>query len=315
MNADGERISHPLVVGASGFLGSALTARLARDRLPVIAVDRRPESPSYPSGVRRVCADALTSDLAHLIDDAGVTVVFQLAGSPTVGSAQLDPVGDLTRNCSTTVALLEAAAESSQRPLVVFVSSAAVYGQPTRLPISEATPTAPISAYGFSKLAAEQYLRHYAQRRGVRAFAARPFSVYGPGQRKLVVHDLTLRALGGERPLRVGAPASTIRDFAFVDDVVGALVALARVAPAEGEAYNICSGRGTTLGELAAAIVTLIGSSTEISFAETPPGHDPIAWIGDPGRVNALGISCDTVLEEGLQATVAWLRADAEDVR
>jgi len=147
MNAGGDRISHPLVVGASGFLGSALTARLARDRLPVIAVDRRPESPSYPSGVRRVCADALTSDLAHLIDDAGVTVVFQLAGSPTVGSAQLDPVGDLTRNCSTTVALLEAAAESSQRPLVVFVSSAAVYGQPTRLPISEATPTAPISAH------------------------------------------------------------------------------------------------------------------------------------------------------------------------
>ena len=244
MSDEEDRIAHPLIVGAGGFLGSALTARLSRDQPTVIAVDRRSEAPSYPSGVRRICADVLAVDLAELIDDAGVTVVFQLAGSPTVGSAQLDPVGDVARNCSTTVAVLEAAANSAQRPLVVLVSSAAVYGQPVGLPISEATPTAPISTYGVSKLAAEQYLRHYTQRCGVRALIARPFSVYGPGQRKLVVHDLTRRALNGERPLHVGAPASTIRDFAFVDDVVDALVELARLAPAQGEAYNICTGTG-----------------------------------------------------------------------
>jgi UDP-glucose 4-epimerase len=315
--SDVDRIAHPLIVGAGGFLGSALTARLSRDRQTqtVVAVDRRSEAPSYPSGVRRICADVLGADLAELIDDAGATVVFQLAGSPTVGSAQLDPVGDIARNCSTTVAVLEAAANSEQRPLVVLVSSAAVYGQPVGLPISEATPTAPISTYGISKLAAELYVRHYAQRRGVRTLIARPFSVYGPGQRKLVVHDLTHRALKGERPLRVGAPASTIRDFAFVDDVVDALVELARLAPAEGEAYNICTGRATTLGELAVAIVKFAGFAQEISFADEAPGHDPVAWIGDPARANALGIACDTSLEEGLEATVAWLRTHVEVVR
>jgi UDP-glucose 4-epimerase len=309
MNGGGDRVARPLVVGAAGFLGSALTARLSSDGYPVVAVDRRSEAPAYPSGVHRVRADVLGADVAKLIDDAGITVVFQLAGSPTVGSAQRDPLGDLTCNCATTVALLEAAATSVRRPLVVFVSSAAVYGQPVQLPISEGTPMAPISAYGISKLAAERYVHHYAEHRGVPTFTARLFSVYGPGQRKLVVRDLILRALNGEHPLQVGAPASTTRDFAYVDDISGALVELARVAPAGGEAYNVCSGRGTTLGELATAIVTFTGSPPEISFAESPPDYDPVAWVGDPRRVNALGVSCDTSLEDGLRATVTWLRA------
>jgi UDP-glucose 4-epimerase len=176
--------------------------------------------------------------------------------------------------------------------------------------MDEEHPLAPVSPYGISKLAAEQYVRLYARDRGLPALTVRPFSLYGPGQRKLVVHDLMLRLLEGERPLTVAGRGDVTRDLVYVEDAARAVVQLARAAPAAGEAYNLSSGRGTRLDELAAVIAGLDGNGVEIAFTGELRAGDPLHWQGDPGRAAALGATCATDLAEGLRRTYAWVRAE-----
>jgi UDP-glucose 4-epimerase len=192
---------------------------------------------------------------------------------------------------------------------MVFVSSAAVYGDSRYQPMDEQHPLEPKSPYGVSKLAAEGYVRLYARLHGVRGLTVRPFSIYGPRQRKLVVYDLLTRLHDGERPLRMLGSPDVSRDFVFVEDAARALVVLARAAAAEGEAYNLASGRSTSLHELATSLIDVTGIEVDVEFSGEVRAGDPLHWTGDPQRAGALGVRCDTPLEEGLRRTADWFAA------
>jgi len=291
-----------VVFGASGFLGSWVVRELVAQQVAVTSVSRS-SSPVGPALDYE--ADMLDLDLGQICD--GADAIFHLAGTGDVPHSLLDPAGDLRANALTTIAVLEAARQIEKPPRVILASSAAVYGESVTVPMSESHRLLPLSPYGVSKLAAEQYVRVFHQLHGVPALIVRPFSVYGPGQRKLVVHDLLRRLLDGEAPLRITAPADVMRDFVYVEDVAAAIVALARNAPADGEAYNLASGRATTLRALADALLEAAGSNTEALFvSEQTPGN-PVHWYGDAAKAAALGVTLDTPLAEGLDATARWL--------
>jgi UDP-glucose 4-epimerase len=297
-------MNQAIVLGASGFLGSWVARDLASRDIGVVTVGRKISAESPPLDVE---ADILDLDLVDMCSEADV--IFQLAGTGDVSRSLRDPVEDLHANLETTVAVLDAAHRATDPPLVVLVSSAAVYGESTTMPMGEDHPLMPISPYGVSKLAAEQYLAVFHRLYGLRGIAVRPFSVYGPGQRKLVVYDLLKRILEGEDPLLISAPADVTRDFVYVEDVASAIVRLAQKAPAEGEAYNLASGRATSLRELADALLQAAGSTSSAVFiADQAPGN-PKHWYGDTSLAASLGVSLDTPLAAGLAATVRWLVA------
>jgi len=291
-----------VVFGASGFLGSWVVRELVAQQVSVTSVSRS-SSPGGPALDYE--ADMLELDLGQVCD--GADAIFHLAGTGDVPHSLLDPAGDLRANAQTTIAVLEAARQIEKRPRVILASSAAVYGESVSVPMSESHRLLPLSPYGVSKLAAEQYVRVFHQLHGVPALIVRPFSVYGPGQRKLVVHDLLRRLLDGEAPLRITAPADVMRDFVYVEDVAAAIVALARNAPADGEAYNLASGRATTLRELADALLEATGSHTEALFVSDQAPGNPVHWYGDAAKAAALGVTLDTPLAKGLDATARWL--------
>jgi UDP-glucose 4-epimerase len=293
-----------VVLGAGGFLGAAVAAELAAQGVALTTVGRRPARHGPPLDIE---VDLLELDLEPLCEQADV--VFHLAGSGDVPRTLREPLADLRANTQTTLALLDAARRLRQPPRIVLASSAAVYGESRQVPMAETHPLAPISPYGVSKLAAEHYLAVFNRLFGVPGLAVRPFSVYGPGQRKLVVHDLAQRILAGEDPLTIAAPADLTRDFVFVADAAAAIVALARAAPAQAEPYNLASGRGTSLRELADALLEASGSDAGVQFVgERAPGN-PSHWYGDAAKAAALGVTFDTTLRDGLAATIEWLRA------
>ena len=220
------------------------------------------------------------------------------------------PVDDLRRNAVTTLVVLEAARNARRTPLVAFVSSAAVYGEAQRMPMAEDHPLCPVSPYGISKLAAERYVSLYASLYGIPAFSVRPFSLYGPRQRKLAIYDLLARLVDGESPLLVNGNSEVSRDFVFVEDAARALVTLAASAPASGEAYNLASGQPTTLGELASLLIEAVGGGAEATFTGELRTGDPIRWDGDPSLAAALGAECHTPLASGLGMTAAWVTQD-----
>jgi UDP-glucose 4-epimerase len=291
-----------VVFGASGFLGSWVVRELVSQRVTVTAVSRR-SSPDGPALDYE--ADMLDLDLDRVCEN--VDAIFHLAGTGNVPRSLRDPAGDLRANAQTTLAVLEAARQAENPPRVILASSAAVYGESISVPMAETHRLLPVSPYGVSKLAAEQYVHVFHRLYGVPGIIVRPFSVYGPGQRKLVVHDLINRILDGEAPLRISAPAEVMRDFVYVKDVAAAIVALARDAPADGDAYNLASGRATSLRELADALLVATGSNTEVEFISDQAPGNPVHWYGDTAKAQSLGVALNTPLAIGLEATVRWL--------
>lgn len=298
-----------LVLGGSGFLGAHLIAALDAASFETVNLARAAPDAGSPSlGARLVLAPVSTEIVRQVIDSTGPDVVFHLAGSSFVPPSIDDPLGDLERNAGTLLHALEAVRRAETSPRLVFVSSAAVYGHGVRMPMDEDHPLEPVSPYGVAKLAAEHYVAQYVRLHGLSAISVRPFSLYGPWQRKLVVHDLGRRVLAGEDPLVVTAPGDVTRDFVFAGDAGRALVRLADAAPGQGECYNLASGVSTSLSELVATLVEVTGASLEARFTGTLRTGDPHRWIGASDRAAALGAVCDTPLKEGIATTITWLR-------
>ena len=211
--------------------------------------------------------------------------IFHLAGAAYVPPSLDDPAGDLGNNAEVTLDVLEAVRRGSPATPVVYTSSAAVYGSPTVLPIAEETPIVPVSPYGVSKYAAEQYVSLYARLHGLRTASLRLFSVFGPGQRKQVVFDLLAKLAADPDRLEVIGAGTEMRDFIFVDDVVTAATCVMARAPLQGEVYNVASGQGVTIRDLVGHIVAVVGLSPTVRYTgEVRPG-DALHWVGDIARL------------------------------
>jgi UDP-glucose 4-epimerase len=305
-------IHSALVLGGAGFLGRWVLQALVQDGVEdVVSVDRDPRRRLADLPVTSVQADLRVGDssLRRLLSERRFDLIVQAIGTGSVPRSLDHPLGDLDSNLATTVALLEALRAGRPPEVLVHVSSAAVYGESVRLPMDEDHPLKPVSPYGISKLAAEEYVRLFARLGGYGCLSVRPFSIYGPGQDKLVVFDWLDRLASGENPLVIRARSDIARDLIYVEDVAHGIVRLARVAPARGEPYNLSSGRATTLGELADELIKASAPRTAVEFTgEVRPG-DPLRWEGSPERARALGVDVSTPLASGLARTVEWHRS------
>jgi UDP-glucose 4-epimerase len=311
-----------LVTGGAGFIGShVVDLLLARDcrvivvddlshgkrenlsahaddpRLQLVAVDLRDDFPA-----------ALAPALAGL---ARPDAVIHLAAQISVPRSLAEPLVDLDINLRATLRLLEWAAAAGVRRLIL-ASSAAVYGDPARMPVSEDMCDRPASPYGVSKRAAELYLHCLGPGLGVDTAALRRFNVYGPRQDPSspysgVVSLFMARALAGEALTILGDGAQT-RDFVYVRDVARAFVAALDAPRLDGLIANIGSAHATTIRELAAAIVRAAGSRSPIVHAPARAG-DIVHSLADCARAHAaLAWHPERSLAAGLADTLAWLR-------
>jgi len=305
-----------LVTGGAGFIGSHLVEHLARGGSPVTVVDNlstgRPEHlDSTLANVELIVGDL--GDLLRLkrinLDTYGC--VFHLAANSYIPPSVANPAFDFHENLHNTFMLLEALRQTPAAPHLVNVSSAAVYGNPARLPIREADPTVPIAPYGVSKLASERYVAVYAQLYGIRAVSVRLFSVYGPRQRKQVVYDLFRKLRANPQRLEILGDGSQARDFTYVLDVVQALLLAATAAPNHGEVYNVASGTTHSIADLAKACCHVCGLNPDIVYTgEIRPG-DADKWVVDISRLKQLGFEPRTDLGASLAAIRDWYAASA----
>lgn len=283
------------VTGAGGFLGGHLLAQL-RSRCPrteVLAV-----GPPATSGA---AGGEPFGDLPPC------EVVFHLGGAAGIEPSLADPASDLTRNALGTLLLLESL-RRMPGVRVILASSAAVYGRAEGR-VSEEQPPQPISPYGVSKLAAEGYVRVYGELHGVTACIARIGNVYGPGQRRLAIHDLARRAVEQPPPLVLHGTGEEVRDFVHAADVARALLVIARRGT-PGEAYNVASGTGVALREVAGLVARAAGLAPDAVVADRVPRPgqvDRFQPVVD--KLFALGYRPSVELASGIAETVAWVRS------
>lgn len=317
-----------LVTGGAGFIGSHLADRLVADGHHVTVVDDL----SHGRAVNLAAAmatgrcdlvklDITDPDLPAVVRSAGPEVIFHLAAQIDVRVSVADPLRDVTANVVGTVAVLEAARRAGVSK-VAIASSVAIFGPPPRLPVTEDTPTSPLSPYAASKLAAETYLRQYHDLYGLDTTALVLANVYGPRQdphgEAGVVAIFTDAMLAG-RPTRVFGDGRNVRDYVYVADVVDAFVRAAGLVSTAGPArtalpaaagQRIAIGTGTAVTdlELNRAVAKAVGGATEPDHAPARLGDLPAMVVDATRAAEVLGWRPRTTLAEGLALTVSAMR-------
>jgi UDP-glucose 4-epimerase len=185
-------------------------------------------------------------------------------------------------------------------------SSAAVYGNPSNIPIIETDPTLPISPYGISKLAIERYVSAYSRLYGLKAASLRPFSAYGPRLRKQVVYDFIVKLSTDPSELTILGDGNQVRDFIFVDDIVQAALVVLEKSPLCGDVYNVASGQGTSTQEIAEILAKAMGLRPKYHYTGSIRPGEPDKWIACIDKLRMLGFVPQVALEEGLKRTVEW---------
>jgi nucleoside-diphosphate-sugar epimerase len=255
----GSRFRRILVTGGAGFIGSHVVRRSLAAGRDVVILDnlstgKRERIPPEASLLVGDVRDPAACERAA----AGCDAVVHLAAAVSVRRSVEEFVSDAEANVLGTLGVLRAA-KLAGAARMVYASSMAVYADSDApVPIPETHPTRPLSPYGVSKLAGEQYTLLVGRDAGIPAVALRYFNAYGPGQAFTpyvgVVTIFINRCLRGERPVVFG-DGEQCRDFVHVDDLVEA-TELAIESEIDGEAINVGTGHATSVNEIAAAIVS-----------------------------------------------------------
>jgi UDP-glucose 4-epimerase len=312
-----------LVTGGAGFIGGHLAASFVHAGHDVAVLDNL--DPFYDTDIKRrtidvardvaengngsyelVEGDVRDADLvADLVADA--QFVFHQAAQAGVRTSVQNPrrVDDI--NVEGTLNVLDAA-RNSPVERVVFASSSSVYGEPTYLPYDEEHPTTPVSPYGVSKLAAENYVRVYGDLYDIPTVALRYFTVYGPRMRpNMAISNFVSRCMNDEPPVVYGDGSQT-RDFTYIDDIVRANAKLLETDAADGEVMNIGSTDNVDIRTLAEVIRDAIAPSLAIEHGERQAGdaehtHADVSKAGD-----VLGYEPTEDIRSGVGEFIEWYR-------
>ena len=270
-----------LITGASGFAGTALHAHLKAAGDDVIAWSRAENGPDITQ------RDPVFSAMA----DAEPDVVYHLAAQSHVPTAWEDPIATIRANVEGTQNVVDAAA-AANRPRVVVVTSAEVYGsvKPEQLPITEDFPLRPSNPYAVSKVAADAVALGAFLGTGLDVIRIRAFNHFGPGQSPSFVsagfaQRIAVAAQTGKTSIEVGS-LDVARDFTDVRDVVRAY-RLAGTDGEPGEVYNVCSGVSRSIREIAEAFVSRSGINISLDPSRElqRPVDTPIV-VGSAARIN-----------------------------
>jgi len=305
-----------LVTGGAGFIGSNLVHALLSGGHEVAVIDDLSTGSVANLDPRVVFRkiDILDDELEAVVVEVAPDVVVHLAAQASVSASLRDPERDRAVNAEGTRRVAAASKKAGVRR-VISASSAAVYGEPVELPLTEASATSPMNPYGASKLEAEGLLRAELEDTGVDFASVRFSNVYGPRQDAQgeggVVAIFCDRIHRGIAPVVYGDGSQT-RDFIYVGDVVAALVAAiftdSTLADA-GASFNISTGERTSVEGLVMALRQAAQYFGPVEHEAARQG-DIAHSVLDPARAAAaFGWHAVVALETGVALTWRWFAA------
>jgi UDP-glucose 4-epimerase len=277
-----------LLLGGTGFIGSALARRLQREKRPVHVLGRGQEA-----------------QLEHALLQC--CTVVHLACSTTPGASAASPsleLGDL----ALTLRVLDLLKAQPQTHLIFFSSGGTVYGNPQALPVTEGSPLAPLSNHGASK-ASQEIFCEALRTRGHAVTILRPSNAYGPGQAMKGGFGLVRTVLEHVRlgtAMEIWGDGGNVRDFVHVDDVAEACARLVSL-PEDSGTYNLGSGKGYSVNEVLRMVEEVSGRPVSKTYrpARTVDVRDVVLDISL--LETRLSWTPQVTLEEGIRGTWQWL--------
>jgi len=308
-------MSHYLVTGGAGFIGSHLAEELVRRGHRVRVVDslvtgKRANLDHIP-GVEFMEGDLADLDAARAAVE-GCEYVLHQAAIPSVPRSVKDPITSNRANVDATLNTLVAARDAGVKRLV-FAGSSSAYGDTPVLPKHEQMADNPLSPYALQKVVGEQYLQMFTRLYGFETVSIRYFNVFGPRQDPSSpysgVISVFATALLENRPPAIYGDGEQTRDFTYVANVVDGVLRACEAAGASGQVINVATGGRISLNQLFRSMRAVVGGSVEPTYLESRQGdvRDSQADIRKAKEI--LGYEPIVSFEEGLTRTIEWYRA------
>ncbi|MES2585569.1 MAG: NAD(P)-dependent oxidoreductase [Pseudomonadota bacterium] len=309
------------ITGANGFIGRHLVNRLFKTGHKILGVGHGlwPEADAHKAGMAHwINGEIDSANLNQLKRVAGIPdYVIHLAGGSSVGAAISNPGEDFFRTVATSSNLLNWIRGEASETQLLAISSAAIYGGGHKGLINEDVPPKPFSPYGVHKWLMEELCRSYAENYGLRIAIARLFSVYGNGLKKQLLWDSCARLASGLPALDLGGTGSERRDWTDVHDVCCALELLLPQAEAKMPIFNVGTGKGITVREIAIALTQAYhpGIATPITFSGQSRPGDPFSLVADSSLLNKLGFTWSIDWQDGITDYVMWFKQQGATAR
>jgi UDP-glucose 4-epimerase len=311
-----------LVTGGAGFIGSHISDLLLENGWEVEIMDdlSSGKRQNVPAAAKLHVVDIRTPEAARLVENGKFDALIHLAAQMDVRKSVADPLHDAGINIVGSLNLLEALRRSSyaKKCRVIFSSTGgALYGDFVTPPNKETFPKDPESPYAISKLSLEFYLAYYGRIHGLDAVALRFGNVYGPRQdphgEAGVVAIFSRRILDG-KALTIFGDGLQTRDYVYVRDVAAAaLIAATKSLPPverlDARGFNIGTGKGASVLDVANGLVAAAGRRVPFEHAPPRPGEQLHSVLDVGKAASVLGWKPSTSLEAGLAETYKWFAA------
>jgi len=312
-------MSRVIVTGGAGFIGSHCVDLLVHQGYEVLVIDDlsfgNEENINLDAKFDKINICDLTK-LTKTIINYDPNTIFHFAANATTKSTSMgwkDPIADYKINMVGTLNILESIRHNNNIHLI-YASTAAVYGEPSIVPINENHITMPLSPYGVSKLSGEKYCHAYSRAWKVKSTIVRIFNTYGPRQPRYVMFDQMKKILNCKnKTFEVLGSGEQLRDYAYVSDTVKAFYKI-MLNPEKsiGQIFNVAGGSKVSIKELIKEIKKVLNKE---NLVENFTGK---SWKGDIDRlwadttkiINILNWQPKVSLNQGLEFLAQWLIED-----
>jgi UDP-glucose 4-epimerase len=289
-----------LVIGSKGFIGSHIFDFFSKVHETWGADVIYDEESNY------FLLEKQNTTFERVFETNKFDICINASGNGSVPISINAPVFDFELNVNNVMRILDAI--RIHNPLCKFInmSSAAVYGNPTKLPIKESSILKPLSPYGWHKLYAEHICKEYYYLYNIQAINLRLFSVYGERLKKQLFWDIYQKCLRSKNIELFGSGKET-RDFIYISDLVQAVNCVVERGLFNGESVNIASGVETTIKHAAKVLCAEIDKSVNVKFNQIVKPGDPLNWKADISTLKSFGFQPVTSIETGLNNTAKWM--------
>ncbi|MBS1946962.1 MAG: NAD-dependent epimerase/dehydratase family protein [Bacteroidetes bacterium] len=294
-----------LVLGSEGFMGSNAVSYFSGKGYEVYKADIILQEADHYMAI-----NPEQPDFASLFSNQQFDCCINATGAANVQFSFNQPALDYTLNVSNVFHILNAIRLYNPACKFINFSSAAVYGNPQSLPVSEQCGASPVSPYGMHKLYSEQICREFTEFFSLKTISLRIFSAYGEGLKKQLFWDLFRKIKSSpNNSIELFGTGNESRDFIYIWDIMHAIEIIIGAAQFEGEAINVASGKEVNIKDAVELFVSFIQPGTNVVFKGKNKKGDPLNWMANISLLASKGFSPSFSFEEGLKKTAHWMKA------
>ena len=292
-----------LVLGSKGFIGSRLRLHLMKSGFDVWGADV-----SVDYGLKNyIVVDPSNADFHSIFRSNNFECCINCSGAANVSESVTNPKRDYYLNTKLVFDILEAIRIEAPQCKFIQLSSAAVYGNPKKIPVSENQEIKPISPYGWHKYQSELLCKEYSEIYKIQTVILRIFSVYGPGLKKQFFWDLYQKCMVN-KSVELFGTGNESRDFIYIEDLVEAIKILVLKNDLFAEVFNLASGIEITIKEASEIFIKNLEEKHSISFNNIVRKGDPLNWCADISKLKKLGFKNSVEIEKGLTKYAEWVK-------